>query len=566
MIVGTVLRGLGASPGIAVGRALVVREAAVSVAPPDVGAALAALTAAAAELSAAAGDLRRAGLGDEAEILETNCLMAEDPVLAAGVSTLGARLSPADALRGATEEHARLLAALPDPLLAARAADVRELGRRAARIAEGLPRPAVQDGDTILVARELGPAEVAELDLGEGRIVAVALAEGSATSHAAIVARSLGVPMAVALGGGLMEIGDGTPLLLDGDRGVASIEPPRAELEEARHVMQAGARRRRSLAGLRGLPAETTDGRRIALLCNAASAAEVAAGLAAGASGVGLLRTEIAFLQADAWPTEQAHHAVLAPLLSLLGGRVATVRTLDFGADKTPPFLTHTAKRGLELTLAHPDALAAQLRAVVTGGAGTQLRLLLPLVETAQQVRTVRSLLRTALGDRRPVLLGAMIETPSAARRAKEIALEADFLSIGTNDLVASTLTLRRELPLASAATAADPAVLAHVAAVVEAAHEVGITVEVCGEAAGIPELVVLFVGLGVDELSVSPARVDLVRGVVRALSAEAAAALAQRALRADSAEAVLERVRSGEAGDELRETLEGLDGVGARS
>jgi phosphoenolpyruvate-protein kinase (PTS system EI component) len=566
MIVGTVLRGLGASPGIAVGRALVVREAAVSVAPPDVGAALAALTAAAAELSAAAGDLRRAGLGDEAEILETNCLMAEDPVLAAGVSTLGARLSPADALRGATEEHARLLAALPDPLLAARAADVRELGHRAARIAEGLPRPAVQDGDTILVARELGPAEVAELDLGEGRIVAVALAEGSATSHAAIVARSLGVPMAVALGGGLMEIGDGTPLLLDGDRGVASIEPPRAELEEARHVMQAGARRRRSLAGLRGLPAETTDGRRIALLCNAASAAEVAAGLAAGASGVGLLRTEIAFLQADAWPTEQAHHAVLAPLLSLLGGRVATVRTLDFGADKTPPFLTHTAKRGLELTLAHPDALAAQLRAVVTGGAGTQLRLLLPLVETAQQVRTVRSLLRTALGDRRPVLLGAMIETPSAARRAKEIALEADFLSIGTNDLVASTLTLRRELPLASAATAADPAVLAHVAAVVEAAHEVGITVEVCGEAAGIPELVVLFVGLGVDELSVSPARVDLVRGVVRALSAEAAAALAQRALRADSAEAVLERVRSGEAGDELRETLEGLDGVGARS
>jgi phosphoenolpyruvate-protein kinase (PTS system EI component) len=566
MIVGTVLRGLGASPGIAVGRALVVREAAVSVAPPDVGAALAALTAAAAELSAAAGDLRRAGLGDEAEILETNCLMAEDPVLAAGVSTLGARLSPADALRGATEEHARLLAALPDPLLAARAAEMREPGRRAARIAEGLPRPAVQDGDTILVARELGPAEVAELDLGEGRIVAVALAEGSATSHAAIVARSLGVPMAVALGGGLMEIGDGTPLLLDGDRGVASIEPPRAELEEARHVMQAGARRRRSLAGLRGLPAETTDGRRIALLCNAASAAEVAAGLAAGASGVGLLRTEIAFLQADAWPTEQAHHAVLAPLLSLLGGRVATVRTLDFGADKTPPFLTHTAKRGLELTLAHPDALAAQLRAVVTGGAGTQLRLLLPLVETAQQVRTVRSLLRTALGDRRPVLLGAMIETPSAARRAKEIALEADFLSIGTNDLVASTLTLRRELPLASAATAADPAVLAHVAAVVEAAHEVGITVEVCGEAAGIPELVVLFVGLGVDELSVSPARVDLVRGVVRALSAEAAAALAQRALRADSAEAVLERVRSGEAGDELRETLEGLDGVGARS
>jgi phosphoenolpyruvate-protein kinase (PTS system EI component) len=157
-----------------------------------------------------------------------------------------------------------------------------------------------------------------------------------------------------------------------------------------------------------------------------------------------------------------------------------------------------------------------------------------------------------------------MIETPTAARRVKEIALEADFLSIGTNDLVASTLSLHRELPLASAATAAEPAVLAHVASVVDAAHEVGIRVEVCGEAAGIPELVVLFVGLGVDELSVAPARVDLVRGVVRALSAGRAAALAGRALEAASADAVLELVRSAEGGNEFREALEGLDRIHA--
>ena len=193
------------------------------------------------------------------------------------------------------------------------------------------------------------------------------------------------------------------------------------------------------------------------------------------------------------------------------------------------------------------------------------MRLLLPLVETAQQVRTVRSLLRTMLGERRPVLLGAMIETPTAARRAKEIALEVDFLSIGTNDLVASTLTLRRELPLASAATAADPAVLAHVAAVVEAAREVGITVEVCGEAAGIPELVALFVGLGVDELQcLAGTRRPGSRSGARALG-RIRGRLAGQALRAGSAEAVLELVRSGEAGDELGETLEGLDGVRAR-
>jgi phosphoenolpyruvate-protein kinase (PTS system EI component) len=563
MIVHTVVAGLGASPGVAVGRALVVREAAASAAPPDVHAALAALAEAAAQLAARAEELRRVGLADEAEILETNCLMAEDPVLAAAVRELAGSLAPGAALRAATEEHARLLSALPDALLAARAADVRELGRRAAGIAEGLPPRVMLDGDTILVARELGPAEVAELELGEGRIVGLALAEGSATAHAAIVARSLGVPMAVALGGEVLAVGDGALLLLDGEKGFVSVEPPEAELDAARAAMRAGARRRRALAGLRGLPAETTDGRRIELLCNAASAAEVEAGLAAGASGVGLLRTELAFLQAAAWPTEQTHEAALRPMLDLLAGRVATVRTLDFGADKTPPFLTGVAERGLELTLAHQDALAAQLRAISRAGAATELRLLLPLVETARQVRAVRALLRDALETDHPLSVGAMIETPTGVRHVEEIALEADFISIGTNDLVASTLELHRDLPVASAATAAEPAVLAHIARVVEAAHAAGISVEVCGEAAGVAELVALLVGLGVDELSVAPARVDLVRGVVRALSAERAAALAGRALQAASADGVFALLRSAEAGDELRQALDGLGGVG---
>ena len=562
---GTRRPGVAASPGVAVGRALVLREAAASAAPPDVEAALAALAEAAAELGAAAVELRTAGLADEAEILETNRLMAEDPALTASVRELGARLGPAEAVRSAADGHAALLAALPDPLLAARAADVRELGRRAARIADGSPQRPVVDEATVLVARELGPAEVAQLDLGADRIVGVALAEGAPTSHAAIVARSLGVPMVVALGGALLDIGDGALLLLDGDAGSVDIEPAAEDLDDARQRLRAAARRRRALAGLRGIPVQTRDGRAVTLLCNACSVAEVEAGLGAGATGVGLLRTELAFLEASRWPSEDAHRRGLAPLLDLLRGRVATVRTLDFGADKTPPFLAGEGRRGLELMLAHPDALAAQLRAIVHAAAGTRLRLLLPLVETARQVRDVRALLRAELGEDAAVELGAMIETPSAVRRAREIALEADFLSIGTNDLVASTLGLDRELPLASAATTADPVVLAHIASVVEAAHEVGIVVEVCGEAAGVPELVPLLVGLGVDELSVAPARVDLVREVVLGLSAERAEALARKALRAPSAEAVLELVRSAEAGDELGEAVERLDRVRAR-
>jgi phosphoenolpyruvate-protein kinase (PTS system EI component) len=267
-------------------------------------------------------------------------------------------------------------------------------------------------------------------------------------------------------------------------------------------------------AATRELPAVTRDGRAVRLLCNAATAAEVAAGLEAGAEGVGLLRTELAFLDAPRWPDEDEHAAALAPLLSLLGGRVATVRTLDFGADKTPPFLAGIHERGIALLLAHEHALAAQLRAVLRVAGAASLRVLLPLVESPEQVRAVRALLR---GDSPPPI-GAMIETPAGVARVTEIALEADFLSIGTNDLVQSTLGLDRESPEASIAMAAHPDVLAGIRSVTRAAAAAGLTVEVCGEAAGDPEIAALFVALGVDELSVAPTRLDDLRAAIRRL------------------------------------------------
>jgi phosphoenolpyruvate-protein kinase (PTS system EI component) len=271
------------------------------------------------------------------------------------------------------------------------------------------------------------------------------------------------------------------------------------------------------------------------------------------ADGVGLLRTELAFLEARAWPTENDHVAALEPLLALLHGFVATVRVLDFGSDKTPPFLAGIQTRGIELLLAHPDALSSQLRAILRLAGGLDLRLLLPLVESADQVRAVRRLLQVAAADVgwTPELppVGAMVETPLAAERAHEIALEADFLSIGTNDLVQYTLGLDRMQPLATAHSAADPRVLSLIARTVEAAHEAGLTVEVCGEAASVPDVATLFVGLGVDELSVAPARIDELRTTVRVTSASDAAAAAAASL-------------SGESGNEQGEVLGGLGGV----
>jgi phosphoenolpyruvate-protein kinase (PTS system EI component) len=548
------LRGLAASGGVAVGRAWIERD-------PEPGSGdgdpLAALDRVADELGRAADRLHADGLADEAEILEANRLMAEDPALRAEVARLAADVPAGRALVEATGRHAELLAGLADPMLAARAADVRELGRRAARLLVGATTAQPRE-PSILVARDLGPVDVAELRLGNGGVEGIALADGAATSHAAIMARALGVPMAVGLGPRLLAVEDGATVIVDGDQGLVVLGPAPARVSSARGFVRTRRRASAALAADRELPPETRDGRRIRLLCNASTAAEVSAGLEAGAEGVGLLRTELAFLDWSAWPTEEEHLVALAPALDLLQGRTATVRTLDFGADKTPPFLAGIAERGLTLTLAHAAALSAQVRAIAHAGAATKLRVLLPLVESGDQVRAARGLATD-------VTLGAMVETPEAVEQVGEIAVASDFLSIGTNDLVQYTLRLDRERPLASASTASEPEILRLVAHVVETAHAVGRTVEICGEAAGEPELAALFVGLGVDELSVAPARLDSVRATVRALTAGDAIDAARAALDCRSGIEVLElaaELLSGQARDEAGQVVGGLGGV----
>ena len=563
------LSGLPAAEGTAVGRALVLRDIEVDLSgrggEVEQQRALAALASLAAELGESADRLRAEGHVEEADIFEANRLMAEDPALAEEVLALAQETSAAGAVLQATERHAQKLEEIEDAMLAARAADVRSLGVRAARLLTGAPATgAASLRPTILIARDLGPVDIADLNLAAGRIRGLALAAGAATSHAAIMARALGVPLVVGLGDEILEAAEGDPVVLDGQAGTATLEPSQELLDDSLREVHRRRRRRRELAGERTLPAVTRDGRRIRLLCNAGTAAEVAAGLAAGAEGVGLLRTELAFLEASDWPTQDEHAAALAPALSLLPGRIATVRTLDFGADKTPPFLAGVRERGLALTLRYPEAFAAQLRAIVSSGSTTALRVLLPMVASAEELRSVRAVLEQDHAGPMPQL-GAMIETPEAAGRADEIAAEADFLSIGTNDLVQYTLGLDRERPLATVQAAADPDVLRCISQVVAAARKRGLAVEVCGEAAGDPELVALLVGLGVDELSVSPARLDEVRATIRGLSARVAREAAAHALDAQSARqslAFAAGALSVEPGNERDEVVDGRGGL----
>jgi phosphoenolpyruvate-protein phosphotransferase len=556
------LSGAAASPGVAVG-AIRRIDATATVSLGDIPSnrreaelerAREALAGAAAGLAATAAKLREQDRAAEAEIVDTGVLMAGDPQLLESVTTaVIERGQPAEvALVQAADEQASAIAALDDPNLAARADDIRSIGRRAARLAAGHgangagPEPPdavviASDADAVIIASDLGPADVAELS---GEICAVVLAGGAVSAHAAIVARALGVPMVVAVGDTALAAAPGSVAVVDGDAGLVVFEPSPPRIAAAREAMRARERARERGVAARALPSTTRDGHHTRVLANVASNVEVSASLEAGADGAGLIRTELPFLEASQWPTEAQHVAALEPILSGLRGRTATVRVLDFGGDKTPPFLRGRDQRGLRLLLEAPDALAAQLRAILRAGRECKLRVLLPMVSGPVEVLTARAALLEAVnavsGSDWPQL-GAMIETPQAAAAAHKLALRSDFLSIGTNDLTHTTLGSDRF----SAAEAAShhPRVLALIDRSVRAAKAADVPIEVCGEAASDALMLPLLVGLGVDELSVGAARVGTAREWIRALRFEQAQELARRALTLAGAHEVAELV-----------------------
>lgn len=507
--------GVSAAPGVVAGRAVVLDQRsnhASATVPPaersnEAERAREALRLAASDLETIAGELRDAGRRDEADIIQTGVLMALDPVLTERVDRLVTQLglSAADALREAADQTALELAQLAEPMLAQRADDVRSVGRRAALRLGGSTQVAATG---VLIANTLGPADVAEL---APRVTAIALAGGGVTAHAAIVARSLGLPMVVGLGVALLAIDDGEEVVVDGDRGAVVRRPGADRIALA----QADAERRRHARDLalarRDQGAKTLDGHTIRVLANASTVTELLEATAQGAEGVGLLRSELLFLETSSWPSPEQQVAAMRPVLELLRGKTATVRLFDFGGDKTPPFLAGTGKRGIGLLLDYPDLLREHVAAIVAAAAGTELRILVPMVDAPDQVDRIRDMLGA-----QPISLGAMIETPQAAAHAPEIAARSDFLSIGTNDLTQMVLGLDREK--SRSAPVLDARVLSLIAATTRAGRNAGIPIDVCGEAASDPNVMPVLVGLGVGELSVAAARVGQVREWVRRL------------------------------------------------
>ena len=524
--------GLPVSEGTAAGT-LYVADAgtAVSATPDEVGGAFAAVTA---ERFALADRLRAAGREQEAGIIEVGALIAADPALSEpALAAVRSGEDAASAVRAAAEQQAVAMEGLANRELAERAGDIRQVAQ-AVLERLGSAATARPDGDFILIRREVSPADL--IELAEAGLVGAVSVAGGASSHAAIIARGLGIPMIAGTDAAVLAMPPGQAGVLNADSGELIVGAaatgngiPRSRTASSASTVPAST-----------VPASTADGRGIVVLCNVASAAETRRGLASGATGVGLLRTEIPFTQALAWPTLAEHRAMLAPILGLLTGKPATVRLLDFSGDKVPPFLRGQAS-GLTALLAHPAALADQLRAVLDTGRHTLLAVLIPMVSSLGEVAVVReALARTAaaLGCG-PPRLGIMVELESTAAQAPAFAAAVDFFSIGTNDLAGDVLGLGRSDQAAGPALAAHPRVLALIERVADAGRQAGIPVSVCGDAAADPLVLPLLIGAGVDTLSVPAARVQRVRSWLARLDTAACAELVTRALRAGTAEEV---------------------------
>ena len=492
----------------------------------------AAFAAVATDRAALAEQLRRHGQDLQAGIVDIAALIAADPALvASAVDAVRAGTNGPAAVHQAAEAQAQLLAALPDPDLAQRAGDVRQVAAAVAGylLGSGAPPPS---GEFILVRRDVDPADL--IRLAESGLAGAVSVGGGASSHAAIVARGLGLPMLAGADPGVLSAATGRRAILDADAGELIVDPAESQLAAARSAVTASRPGPAAqAAGAGEADVRTADGVPVTLLCNVASAAETRLGLSGGAAGVGLLRTEIAFTGTPAWPSQAEHLAQLAPVLGLLHHRPAVVRLLDFSGDKVPRFLDH-AEQGLAALLGAPAALRDQLTAILRAGRDTRLAVLVPMVSSPAEVAAVRAALAAAAAEAGcpPPELGIMVEVAATAAAAETFAPLVDFFSIGTNDLSAEVLGLDRSDPGTRPALAADPRVLALIDRVARAGAAAGIRVSVCGDAAADPLVLPLLLGLGVRALSVGAARIPQVARQIAQTDTEAAAARAAQVIR----------------------------------
>lgn len=446
------------------------------------------------------------------------------------------------AVRAEIREISKGFSAMKDPYLAARGTDVRDVGNRVIRNLTKTPvKPfSMVPPGSIIVAEELTPADTAQLD--PDSVGGICTMLGGAEGHTAIMARALGLPATLGAPGLMRGVATGDTIIVDGNSGVVVISPNAKTLASYENRQKEHEKENRLLEGLRKRPAITLDGTEIELQANVELPIEAEMVRQSGAAGIGLLRSEFMFMNRDDIPSEDEQYVAFRSLVESVNGRPVTIRTLDIGGDKIAAAIVKRfgnsvtsalGLRGIRLSLAEPEILETQFRAILRAGAHGNVRILLPMVTTASEVRRARDIMARAarrLKRRRvPISLplppiGVMIEVPGAALAADALAQAADFFSIGTNDLTMYTLAVdRSDKQVAHIFDSLHPAVLRLIQASGDAALRARIPVAICGEMAGDPRLAALLIGLGFRELSMTASSIPRVKQRIRSLEIIAA-------------------------------------------
>ncbi|MBF2080340.1 MAG: phosphoenolpyruvate--protein phosphotransferase [Synechococcales cyanobacterium T60_A2020_003] len=545
--------GASASPGVAVGHVQHVRQIDIQVHEtgdrPEVERRKLehAIDQAKLEVEALRAKVHGQGDPSKAAIFAAHQELLEDPgLMDMALSAIDKGKSAEFSWKQTYTAQAKQLAGLQNELLAQRANDVRDVGMRVLRILTGVVATVpTYPENTILVAEDLIPSDMANLD--RAKVVGFCTLAGGATSHVAILARSMGIPAIAGTEPSVMDLPDGTPVILDGSKGTLRLNATAEELETVRMRIARQKAKRDADLRVADQPAVTTDGQRIEVVANIGGIKDAEEAMPLGAEGVGLLRTEFIFMDRASAPTEDEQTAIYRSILEVLGrDRPMILRTLDVGGDKPLTYLPipheenpFLGERGVRIGFDRPDILRTQLRAVLRASTAGKLRVMFPMIGRMEEIRMVKGMLdeeRLKLGAD-PIEVGIMIEIPAAAVMAEQFAKEVDFFSVGTNDLTQYTLAMDRGHPkLAPYVDGLNPAVLRLIHQAVEGASHHGKWVGVCGGIASDPQAVPILIGLGVRELSVSVSVIPSIKAQVRSLSFTHCQELAAKALALETA------------------------------
>ncbi|CCO23405.1 phosphoenolpyruvate--protein phosphotransferase [Maridesulfovibrio hydrothermalis] len=471
---------------------------------------------------------------DKAAIFEGHLMLVEDEELSETVIEVirGQRFPAPAAVEAVINEHASAMEEMEDEYLKARAVDMRDLGHRLVLNCLGIAPQSLEtfEFEVIIVAEDLTPSQAAVLDTS--KVKGIITERGSRTSHTAIMAASMEIPAIVAVEGVSTAIQNGDMVALDAEHNQIIVNPTPSQLDQVEYRREQFILERKLLEELRDLPARTSDGVRIKLAANIGSPADSAPALLKGAEGVGLYRVEFLFMETSEAPDEEMQYQAFKSVVDDMKGMPVVIRTLDVGGDKDLPYLALPKEenpflgcRGIRLCFERPSLLLRQLRALLRAGVHGDIRILVPMISSVDEVRRFKEFLAEAqsslehegIAYAKDLPVGVMIETPAAVFLAPHLIRETDFFSIGTNDLTQYTLAVDRQNErIAELFEQLSPAVLLGIKHTVDAAREEGKPVCVCGQMAGDVLSALLLVGLGVEELSMSPVHIPRVKNAIR--------------------------------------------------